>query len=51
MVSMAYQTYGSRCSYKADRTRLEDRAFTVHSGPMVKAIIHKDGVQKGSTMI
>jgi len=36
-------------SYKADRTRLEDRAFTVHSGPMVKAIIHKDGVQIGQS--
>lgn len=48
----AYQTYRQQegSSYKPDRTRLEARAFTVHSGPMVKAIIHKDGVQIGQRL-
>ncbi len=48
----AYQTYRQQfsSSYKNYRTRLEDRAFSVHSGPMVKAITHKDGVQIGQRL-
>lgn len=42
------QEYGS--SYVADTQSLESRARAVHSGPMVKAIIHEDGVQIGQRL-
>lgn len=43
----AYQTYRQQFgnSYIADKQSLESRAAAVHSGSMVKAIIHKDGVE------
>ncbi len=48
----AYQTYRQQfgSSYIADTQSLESRAHAVHSGPMVKAIIHKDGVQIGQLL-
>lgn len=43
----AYQTYRQQFgnSYIADKQSLESRAAAVHSGSIVKAIIHKDGVE------
>jgi 4-diphosphocytidyl-2-C-methyl-D-erythritol kinase len=48
----AYQTYRQQFgnSYVADSQSLESRASAVHSGPMVKAIIHEDGVQIGQRL-
>ena len=48
----AYQTYRQQFgnSYVADSQSLESRASAVHSGSMVKAIIHEDGVQIGQRL-
>lgn len=48
----AYQTYRQQfgSSYVADTQSLESRASAVHSGPMVKAIFRKDGVQVGQLL-
>ena len=48
----AYQTYRQQfgSSYVADTYSLESRARTVHSGPMVKAIINQDRMQIGQRL-
>lgn len=48
----AYQTYRQQFgkSEVADKHSLEQRAYAVHSGPMVRAISHKDGVQIGQLL-
>ncbi len=48
----AYQTYRQQfgSSYVKDRPSLETRAQAVHSGAIVKAIIHEDGVQIGQRL-
>lgn len=48
----AYQTYRQQfgSSYVADMQSLKSRASAVHSGPMVKAIIHEDKVQIGQRL-
>ena len=48
----AYQTYRQQfgSSYVKDRQSLETRAQAVHSGAIVKAIIHEDGVQIGQRL-
>lgn len=48
----AYQTYRQQFgnSYIADKQSLKSRATAVHSGQMVKAVIHKDGVQIGQRL-
>lgn len=48
----AYQTYRQQfgSSYLTDRQNLESRASAVHSGPMVKAVIHEEQVQIGQRL-
>ncbi len=48
----AYQTYRQQfgSSDVADKQSLKQRAYAVHSGPMVSAISHKDGVQIGQLL-
>ncbi|HBL60515.1 MAG TPA: 4-(cytidine 5'-diphospho)-2-C-methyl-D-erythritol kinase, partial [Cyanobacteria bacterium UBA8803] len=48
----AYQTYRSEFghSYIRDSQNLESRARCVHSGPMVQAILNKDGAQIGKLL-
>lgn len=48
----AYQTYRASFgnSYLTDTQSLESRARAVHSGPMVKAIIHEDGAEIGQKL-
>lgn len=48
----AYQTYRQQFSgsYVADLSSLESRAAGVHSQPLVKAIIRKDGVEIGQRL-
>jgi len=48
----AYQIYRQQFgnSYIANKQTLESRAAAVHSGPMVKALNHKDGVQIGQLL-
>lgn len=48
----AYQTYRSQFghTYVRDVESLESRASRVHSGPMVHAILHKDGSQIGQLL-
>jgi len=48
----AYQTYRQQfgSSYVADTQSLESRARAVHSGAIVKAIIHEDGVEIGQRL-
>ena len=48
----AYQTYRQQYdrSYLTSTQDLKSRAASVHSGPMVKAITHEDGVQIGQRL-
>ncbi len=48
----AYQTYRQQFgnSYLTNTQSLESRALAVHSGPMVKAIIHEDGREIGQKL-
>lgn len=48
----AYQTYRQQfsTSYAVDTKSLESRALAVHSGSMVKAIVHEDGVEIGQRL-
>ena len=48
----AYQTYRQQfgSSYVTDSHNLESRAHAVHSGGMVKAIIHEDGIEIGQKL-
>ncbi len=48
----AYQTYRQQFgkSYVADKYSLEARAAAVHSGSMVQAIMHQDGIQIGQRL-
>lgn len=47
----AYQTYRQQYGhYFTDTQNLEARASAVHSGPIVKAIIHEDSVQIGQRL-
>jgi 4-diphosphocytidyl-2-C-methyl-D-erythritol kinase len=48
----AYQAYRAEFghSYVRDAKSLESRTANVHSGPMVKAILHKDGSQIGQLL-
>ncbi|WP_203427684.1 4-(cytidine 5'-diphospho)-2-C-methyl-D-erythritol kinase [Rippkaea orientalis] len=48
----AYQTYRQKFgdAYISDRPAVESRTFKVHSGPLVKAISHKDNTKIGQLL-